>query len=319
MSIEEAKAIDLVAFLARMGFEPEEGRSRAHDKWYLSPFRTEKTPSFHINTRLNAWKDFGESGKGGDIINFVQLYYERTGRGALNTAEALAEIERLTGARVPLRKKAVPTWGGKPEPIKAPRLMLLSFGPLRDPALCRYLEHRKLPEVTVRPFLQEVHYYDTQSARSLCGLGWRNLQQHWEVRSPGRKTCLGTKDISVIRFKKNPYAPTAIFEGMMDFLSLLVLEPEEALHTALILNSNAMTARAIEWLREKHDPARPLLGYFDNDRAGIQAALDMREAFPELALKNPDYIQYRDLNDALRRKKMPSRLIRTAEAAWDRS
>ena len=72
VSCAQAKELDLVDYLASVGYEPTQIRN--HDDWYLSPLRDEKTPSFKVNRNMNRWYDFGE-GKGGNIIDFGILYH----------------------------------------------------------------------------------------------------------------------------------------------------------------------------------------------------------------------------------------------------
>ena len=66
-SIQDAKQIDLVNYLEKLGYEPR--KIRNHDYWYLSPLRDENTPSFKVNRNINCWYDFG-LGEGGTIIDF---------------------------------------------------------------------------------------------------------------------------------------------------------------------------------------------------------------------------------------------------------
>src|SRR5689334_12530921 len=73
MTIKEAKNLDMVEYLSRLGYEPE--KISGHHYWYLSPLRNEKTPSFKINIKLNRWYDFGE-GQGGNLVDFGLLYYK---------------------------------------------------------------------------------------------------------------------------------------------------------------------------------------------------------------------------------------------------
>src|SRR5690606_16241833 len=75
LSIGEVKEIDMVSYLARLGYEP--AKIRNVDYWYLSPLRDEKTPSFKINRKLNRWYDHG-IGKGGNLIDFAILYSDCT-------------------------------------------------------------------------------------------------------------------------------------------------------------------------------------------------------------------------------------------------
>src|SRR4051812_31185462 len=71
-SIYEAKQIDLVEYLEKLGYHPRIIRN--NDYWYLSPLRDENTPAFKVNRKLNAWYDHG-IGKGGNIIDFGILYH----------------------------------------------------------------------------------------------------------------------------------------------------------------------------------------------------------------------------------------------------
>src|SRR5215218_7399913 len=71
-SIQEAKQIDIVDYLEKLGHQPQ--KIRNNDYWYLSPLRDENTPSFKVNRKLNAWYDHG-IGKGGNIIDFGILYH----------------------------------------------------------------------------------------------------------------------------------------------------------------------------------------------------------------------------------------------------
>src|SRR4051795_6727649 len=74
-TIQQAKQVDLVEYLEELGYQPQ--RIRNNDYWYLSPLRDEKTASFKVNAKLNAWYDHG-IGKGGNIIDFGILYHRCT-------------------------------------------------------------------------------------------------------------------------------------------------------------------------------------------------------------------------------------------------
>jgi hypothetical protein len=67
-----AKKIDLVDYLAGLGYHPQ--KASHPDYWYLSPFRDEKTVSFKVNRQKNVWYDHA-LGKGGDLIHFGTLYH----------------------------------------------------------------------------------------------------------------------------------------------------------------------------------------------------------------------------------------------------
>ncbi len=71
-SLQEVKQLDMVEYLEKLGYQPQ--KIRNNDYWYLSPLRDEKTASFKVNRKLNAWYDFG-LGQGGNIIDFGILYH----------------------------------------------------------------------------------------------------------------------------------------------------------------------------------------------------------------------------------------------------
>jgi hypothetical protein len=75
VSTEEARQIDIVDYLSKLGHQPT--KIRNVDYWYLSPLRDEKTPSFKVNRKLNRWYDHG-IGKGGNLIDFGLLYHNIT-------------------------------------------------------------------------------------------------------------------------------------------------------------------------------------------------------------------------------------------------
>lgn len=58
--------------------------------WGLSPFKTEKTPSFSINHELQTFYDFS-SGKGGNIISFIRAIKN------CDLNEAIEELKRYAG------------------------------------------------------------------------------------------------------------------------------------------------------------------------------------------------------------------------------
>ena len=86
MTIDEAKRVRIVDFLAQLGHRAQYMKSEQY--WYLSPLRKEVTPSFKVNDRLNEWYDFGEA-TGGDLVELGKYLCETK-----SVSEALAYIER---------------------------------------------------------------------------------------------------------------------------------------------------------------------------------------------------------------------------------
>jgi hypothetical protein len=89
MTIEEAKQVRIVDFLAQLGHHAQYVKSDQY--WYLSPLRDEQSPSFKVNDRLNEWYDFGAA-TGGDLVELGKYLYQTE-----SVSEVLERILRLAG------------------------------------------------------------------------------------------------------------------------------------------------------------------------------------------------------------------------------
>ncbi len=85
MTIQEAKEIDMVDYLSKLGHDPVKISGNSY--WYLSPLREEKTPSFKVNRQTNRWFDFGD-GRGGNLVDFGILYNRCSINRFLRTLDA---------------------------------------------------------------------------------------------------------------------------------------------------------------------------------------------------------------------------------------
>ena len=92
--VEEVKSrLDIIDVIG--GYVPLKQTGRSFKG--LSPFKTEKTPSFIVSPEKNIWHDFS-SGKGGDVISFVM---EMEG---LSFPEALELLAKRAGVKLKPRK-----------------------------------------------------------------------------------------------------------------------------------------------------------------------------------------------------------------------
>src|SRR5437588_13130342 len=85
MNIKQAKQLDMVDYLAKLGHHPT--RVQHPHYWYRSPLRDEKTASFKVNKNRNTWKDFG-TGERGDLVDFGVEYFK---------CDKSAFLQRLSG------------------------------------------------------------------------------------------------------------------------------------------------------------------------------------------------------------------------------
>ena len=184
MTIDEAKRVRIVDFLAQLGHRAQYMKSEQY--WYLSPLRKEVTPSFKVNDRLNEWYDFGEA-TGGDLVELGKYLCETK-----SVSEALAYIERhVNGVSLP-KTRTLPTTF---RPVEADMKNLIIV-PLRHHALFSYLHSRMIDSDIGRMFCKEVHYELRQ--RRYFALAFGNISGGYEVRNPYYKGCIKNKDISLI-------------------------------------------------------------------------------------------------------------------------
>ena len=169
MTIDEAKRVRIVDFLAQLGHRAQYMKSEQY--WYLSPLRKEVTPSFKVNDRLNEWYDFGEA-TGGDLVELGKYLC-----GTKSVSEALAYIKRyVNGVSLP-KTRALPATS---RPVEADMKNLIIV-PLRHHALLSYLHSRMIDSDIGRMFCKEVHYELRQ--RRYFALAFGNI-------SGGFQTCL---------------------------------------------------------------------------------------------------------------------------------
>jgi len=283
MNIKEAKSINLVDVMARLGRTPT--KIQGSSIWYLSPFREEKTASFKVNLDLNTWYDFG-IGEGGTIIGLFQTLYNDK-----NVSHALENIGNMHAFSVP-----TPAPLPKPPKQKTNKPVITSVREISNSGLIQYLEQKRgLDPELVRLYASEIHYSIGNS--SYIAIGHANEKGGFEVRNPNFKGSLKSKDISHFTGTEKT-GKIAVFEGLFDFLALLQLHKiKEPPHDALILNSVALVDRACEYIEEQEFNELNL--YLDNDEAGERAVETFKKNFEIVQDHSKGYLKHKDLNELL--------------------
>lgn len=280
--IQQLKRLSIRDYLSRRGIRPV--RENARCVFYLSPLRTEHTPSFKVDYTLNLWHDFG-TGKGGSIIDLVMR---------LENCDCPEAIRRLqdgeTGQGIPV-SLSQETARRNTAPVSM--LRILSDVPLRHPALVGYLASRGIVPPVAAAFCREVRY-EVQGC-AYFAIGFRNDAGGWELRSKHFKGSSSPKHITTI---DNGCDTVIAFEDFMDFLSYLTLkQPEQLRINAVMLNSVINLPKAMPFL-QRH---RTVHTFFDNDDAGRQATAQVQQLAPavEVVDQAPFYHSHDDLNDFL--------------------
>ncbi|MDY5352971.1 MAG: toprim domain-containing protein [Bacteroides pyogenes] len=284
--LQYIEAIPIGDYLHACGIEP----TKRYNGYalYHAPYREDPNASLKVDFRQNLWHDYGTS-QGGSIIDLVM---KMRGCSAYEAMAHLAEGKATTLAPSSFHREAhIGQRRDEQRPSNARRILSISEAlPLH---LQNYLrEVRKIDLAVASPYLRHVRY--EVGGREYSTIGFLNRAEGYELRDD--KTFKGTiapKDISVIAEGANN-TPHCIFEGFMDFLSLLTMKGKETA-PCLVLNSVSNLPRAIAYLHEKGiDSVRAFL---DNDQAGRQALKSLQSEGISVEDMSRDYTRYKDLND----------------------
>ena len=245
MSIEEIRDMPVTDFLHKLG--QKSVRQRGNEVWFHAPYRSDKTPSFCVNTKKNIWNDFG-AGMGGDIFTLAGLM--------INSNDFMAQARYIGEVtNNPIERSEPPKY--EPEPI-VPQFTDVEVRPLSHPALLAYLRERGIPSDIATANCVKIHYrlHDKQC----FAVGFPNDSGGYEIRNKFFKGSIPPKAVSLIR---NGSTMVNVYEGFMDFLSGLTLGYGRS-EDNLVLNSVANREKAYRHL----DGYEAIKCWLDNDNAG---------------------------------------------------
>jgi DNA primase len=280
--IDTLKAnINIVDVLHSHGYQP--AYQTGNELVYTSPFRNEKTPSFHVNQQLNSFKDFGESDHRGDIIRFVQLLKR------IDFYQAVQYLKTWKGETMPT------SFSFSGYTCKAvenePRIKVRSLKAIQHPALIQYLESRCISYAIASKYLNEVHY--TYNEKYRFGIGFENDKGGFTITNPyGIKNATNPAHYTTI---VQPGSTSVnLFEGFFDFLSALeYYQTKEPSRTTIVLNSVGMLHRSFDTLRT----FEKVYCYLDHDDAGKKALDKLHAEGIKVVDKSGLYRGYKDLNE----------------------
>lgn len=279
LDIEAIRQIPLTDFLTHLGCQPMGSDHKGI--WFLSPYRSERKPSFHVSPRKNVWFDFG-TGEGGDIFTLA--------------ARLIGNPDFIEQARFISEKMAVPP---KMEFALRSRAMIPSDEPtfenveissLTSTTLLRYLADRGISKTVAQQYCYQIDY--DLHGKHYYAIGFPNKSGGLELRNAFSKLCIPPKHISHI---SNGNPRCNVFEGFIDFLSAETLGWNDG-NDSVILNSVANIGKAIPTLDDYH----VILCYLDNDVAGQAALARLQKEFGGIvADKSTLYPNHKDVNDYL--------------------
>lgn len=294
MNIEQSKKLSIIDFLDKEGIKPSKVRGNAC--WYLSPFRSERTPSFKVSRKENLWWDYAIQ-EGGDLVELVRRMYGKPSVSdvlAVLASKDIAAVDKAIETAIAAKEHTV---------TKMNDIRLL---PLRSHALLSYLNSRCVDITIGMMYCREIHYKVGQ--RHYYGIAFGNLSDGYEVRSPYFKGCVGHKDITLLAHTFNEWQDGClVFEGFMDFLSYMTLVKQQDQWFAIgspcdymVLNSVANLKRALQYL----DRYTHIHCFLDNDQAGRKTMETIMGLYDcRVTDESFRYADYKDVNDYLIRKK----------------
>ena len=284
MNNENLKHISIKDYLAGQGIFPT--KEHVDYGMYKSPFRDETTASFKVDYRQNLWHDFG-TGEGGSIIDLVMKMQQ------CNFIQATQFLQKQINQNIETYQYPYISTNGGISVNNS--LSVTAVQPLENPKLSAFLQSRKINMETAKAFCREIHYQI--GGRNYFAIGFPNDADGYELRNPQFKDCIPPKEITTF----DRQTPTVhLFEGFINYLSLLTLQAKQADVSAVVLNSIANLDKAIPFL-SKHEKINAFL---DNDEAGKQA-LDKLQSRNFLIVDiSKRYAEYKDVNDYLCGKKM---------------
>ncbi len=274
LSCEQAKQIDMVDYLASLGYNPS--GVKGEDYWFLSPLREERTASFKINRKKNVWYDHG-TGQGGNLVDFGILYHN------CSVNEFMDKLSGNLSFHQP-KQKIFAT-----EPEESP-IRLLSERTIVSLPLLRYLKQRRIAESVAKKYCREISF--SIHGKTCTTIGFKNNDGGVELRSQWYKGSIAPKTVTRIENGSNELA---VFEGFFDFLSHQTIHQNQSPSefNFLILNSTSFFEKSRGFM-EHHEHIRLFL---DRDKTGqncTEKALSWSNKYRD---ESGLYSGYKDLNE----------------------
>ena len=293
---KQLHAISIVEIMAHYGKRLDHTRSGL----YFSPFRDERTPSFHIDEAKNTWYDYGTS-EGGNLFDFVCKFVNIT-RGEVY--DWLASFRHMV-PESEYKALIAPMLERKPH---SSRIVIDSASHhFTRRKLVEYAADRAVSKEVLEKYCEEIVYHvDSAPDRKFYAIGFKNNSGGYVLRSSISKRC-SSSDITTLgsdgeMTQDATCDKVLVFEGFMDFLSWITdVKQQTPQYDCCILNSVSNIARALPWIMEH----RNIAAFLDNDDAGretLQKIMDSAsEGAHDVCVYDMSrlYEGYNDLNEKL--------------------
>jgi DNA primase len=285
--IAKARAVSITDYLATLGRQPVKtsGKSLVYD----SPFREEKTASFHVYLDDNRFHDFGDTSKGKNVIDLVQN---------LQNISFSQAVELLVGTELPVTP--ISSSVGQKSDNEGIKQAITQINALQNPSLIKYCQDRAISFGVASKWFKEIYY--TYNEKRYFGVGFENDFGGYVTRNALMKhpNNIGTAGITTIKSANTQ--SLAIFEGYFDYLSAMEFYGYNTpTNTVIILNSVSNLKQAFPLILEAHK----INLFFDNDTAGRKAKEAIKATGKTVIDHSHIYAKYNDFNEFLVASRKP--------------
>lgn len=276
----KAKDVSIESYINRKPVKRKNGYGL-----YISPFRDERNPSFKINYDKNLWYDYG-TGEGGSVIDLVMKLEQCN----FCTACKILENGDFSFHRESLNSSPIQSYS---------ETMIKSITvPHSSGSLMQYCISRGISSNIVGAYLKQIYYVNNN--REYYSLGMQNVLEGWEIVGLNHfKMVIGNKAYSIIKGERSN--ELCIFEGIFDFLSLLMIGDRIVPKTDCVILHSVTTLKQTKDILNQYDVIHSFL---DNDEAGKKCYTELLAMTGKSKVVTYDFYQdYKDVNDFLLDKK----------------
>lgn len=284
MRTKEINTIPIPDFLQSISIYPE---CKYHGYWmYKSLINPEqKTGSLKVSAN-NLWVDYSADNLGGTLIDLILLLFP-----SLTVKDI---IGKFSNGGFSFHQQALLS---KAKLYNSPSLKIIAYESiLNHPGLCRYLQNMRKIDIEVASRYLKAFQYQVHG-KIYWNLGAKNHLNGYNLFAEGFK-CATKQGVTI--FSRTDTKSIICFEGIIDFLSFLMLFPDQEYKVDYcILNS----VNNIKMTQELLTAKKHIISCLDNDKAGEMATNKLRILSRIEGLKFSDmryrFKGFKDLNDFL--------------------
>ena len=302
MTIDEIKSVSIVQYLESEGFYSVSYHKGNY--WYISPFRTESSPSFNVSSMKNLWHDFG-IGEGGNIINLVQKFHP-----TWNNHQVLSYIEGKIVEHKLVYATDYKLQIKDYDEIKLSNVKsdvgtethIDSIIEINHPYLRDYILKRCIDFEIAKKYCNEIHY--SIYGKHYYAIAFKNIDEGFEVRNKYCKRSIGRKSISIITPNGKLNKDCCIFEGVFDMLAYETIRKHKTnLQICIGQECDYIVLNSVNNIRILFDYLQnynSIHCYLDNDNAGSKATATIKSLYANKTIDESfRYASYKDINDII--------------------